>query len=172
MYYGPDWHKESFADSTLGDHAIAPSTIYSGLMAKLTGSYKSEVEPRINIHGAAHISGGGIPEKVGRMLRGTGLGALIDKPLDPSKIMKHAQEVTEVKNPDGSKRPMSDEEMVTTWGSGHGYVLAIDENDGDVLRSEAGNLGIKAKKIGSITKEQGISMRSRGVQSYGKLMKF
>ncbi len=170
--YGSDWHLVPFGDSTLGQEAIAPSTIYSGLMTRLTGGYKIEVDPKVEIHGAAHISGGSIPEKVGRMLRASGLGADIDSPFDPPAIMKHAQEITRVSNHDGSIRPMSDEEMITTWHGGQGYVVAINENDSDVLVAEASQLGITAKKIGRITQTPGIRVTSMGVQTPGKVMEF
>jgi phosphoribosylformylglycinamidine cyclo-ligase len=170
--YGANWHLQSFGDSTLGNQAIAPSTIYSGLMTVLTGGYKLEVEPKVDIHGAAHISGGSIPEKIGRMLRATGLGADINDPFEPPEIMKHAQEVTRVKNPDDSTRPMSDEEMITTWHGGQGYVVAIDKRDGDILHAEASKLGIETKRIGMVTEQPGIRVVSRGIQTPGKIMEF
>lgn len=170
--YGPAWHKVPFGDSTLGEYAIAPSTIYSGLMTALTGGYKIEVEPKANIHGVAHISGGSIPEKVGRMLRTTGLGAYINSPFDLPEIMRHAQEVMEVRNSDGSMRPMSDAEMITTWHGGQGYVVAINERDAEAVLSEAATRGIIAKKIGKVTKRPGIRILSKGVQTPGEVMVF
>jgi len=170
--YGKDWHLIAFGDSTLGQEAIAPSTIYSGLMTRLTGGYKIEVDPKVDVHGAAHISGGSIPEKVGRMLRASGLGADIDTPFDPPAIMKHAQEVTRVSKNDGSTRPMSDEEMITTWHGGQGYVVAINERDSSALASEAAQLGIIVRKIGRISQTPGIRVTSMGVQTPGKIMEF
>jgi phosphoribosylformylglycinamidine cyclo-ligase len=170
--HGSAWHTEPFGDSTLGAQAIAPSTIYSGLMTALTGGYKLEVEPKAQIHGAAHISGGSIPEKVGRMLRATGLGVDIDDPFDLPNIMKHAQAVTEVKNPDGSRRSMTDEEMITTWHGGQGYIIAINERDAEAVHSEAATFGIEAKKVGLVTKRPSIRVVSRGVQTPGKVMEF
>lgn len=170
--YGPEWHHSLFGNSTLGQEVIAPSTIYSGLMTRLTGGYKIEVEPKVQVHGAAHISGGSIPEKLGRMLRATGLGADITDPFEPPAIMKHAQEVTRVRNTDGSVRPMSDEEMITTWHGGQGYVLAINEQDSETLAAEAADLGIVAKKIGQVSRASGIRVTSKGVQTPGKMMEF
>lgn len=170
--YGKDWHLEPFEKSTLGQAAIAPSTIYSRLMATLTGGYKIEREPLAQIHGAAHISGGSIPEKVGRMLLATGLGADIDDPFEPPAIMKHAQEITRVELPDGSTRPMTDEEMITTWHGGQGYVSAVNERDAETVHTEALAQGIEAKRIGRITRRAGIRMVSLGVQTPGKVMEF
>lgn len=170
--YGPNWHAAPFKNSTIGRYAMAPSVIYSDLMTQLTGGYKSEVEPLAKIHGAAHISGGSIPEKVGRMLRPTGLGANIDNPFEPPQIMRHAQKLLRVYKPDGSTRSMSDEEMYTTWHGGQGYVIAINEEDAETVRATAADVGIEAKRIGRIRKKPGISIRSRGIQSYGKTMEF
>lgn len=170
--YGENWHLESFAGSTLGEHAIVPSTIYSGLMTALTGGYKIEKEPVVDVHGAAHISGGSIPEKVGRMLRATGLGVEIDDPFEPPEIMKHAQEVTRVKVSEGSIRPMSDEEMITTWHGGQGYVVAIRGEDSEKLQAKAQDFGIDTKRIGTVTRRGGIRVASRGIQTPGKVMEF
>ncbi len=170
--YGEDWHLSPFMKSTLGAMAAAPSTIYSGLMTRLTGGYKIEVKPKADIHGAAHISGGSIPEKLGRMLRNTGLGACLDNPFEPPPIMLHAQEVTEVRHPDGSSRRMSDEEMITTWHGGQGYVVAVDEKDGETVRNEAARLGINSKRVGFVTKRPGIVVVSRGAFESGKEMTF
>lgn len=170
--YGQNWHQEQFEDTTLGQAAIAPSTIYSGLMTRVTGGYKIEVEPIVDIHGAAHISGGSIPEKLGRMLRATGLGATIDEPFDLPSIMAHAQEVMEVQVTDGKSRPMSDEEMITTWHGGQGYIVAINEKDSEALNAEATDLGIIAKRIGVVTAKAGIRIISKGVRTPGKLLEF
>lgn len=172
LAYGENWHLQPFGESTLGAQAIAPSTIYSGLMTRLTGGYKIEVEPKADIHGAAHISGGSIPEKLGRMLRATGLGAYIDSPFEPPAIMRHAQEVAEVTNPNRSIRPMTDEEMITTWHGGQGYIVAINECDAESVHTQAGKLGIAAKRVGRVTNKQGISIVSRGILTPGKVMSF
>lgn len=170
--YGKDWHHAPFEDTTLGSEAIAPSTIYSGLMTQLTGGYKIEVPPKADVHGAAHISGGSIPEKVGRMLRASGLGADIYDPFELPAIMKHAQDVTRVRNFDGTMRPMSDEEMITTWHGGQGYVVAINERDSDALRLEAQKSAIDVKKIGRVVNTPGIKVVSKGIQTPGKIMEF
>lgn len=146
--YGKHWHEAVYRGSTLGQRVFSPSTIYSGLMTALTGGYKKEVEPIVDIHGAAHITGGSLPEKVGRMLRVSGLGANIDDPFELPLIMRHLQAITRVNNPDHTTRPMTDEEMITTWHAGHGYVVAIHGEDGAALQQESEKHGITSKKSG------------------------
>ncbi len=86
--------------------------------------------------------------------------------------MLHAQEVSSIKNLDGSSRRMSDEEMITTWHGGQGYLVAVNEKDGETVRNEAVRLGIDAKRIGLVTKQPGIVVVSRGAFEPGKAMKF
>ncbi len=169
--YGNRWETEKFKDTTLGELAVTPSTIYSGLMTTLTGGYKIEVKEKVDIHGVAHVSGGSIWEKLGRMLEATQLGAHIYDPFEVPDILQHAQEITEVENPDGTLRPMSDEESYTTWHGGQGYILAIDGSDGERLKDEAAKQGISAKRIGKVTRGPGISIVSKAVRTPGKVLK-
>lgn len=170
--YGGEWHNEPFWGTTLGKLAMSPSTIYSGVMREITGGYKIEKEPIADVHGVAHISGGSIPEKVGRMLKASGLGAVIDTPFDLPFIMQHCQEIAEVENEDHSKRPMSDKEMITTWHGGQGYVLAVHEDDVGAVRNKSRKMGVECKPIGKVVKERGISITSKGVRTPGKVMSF
>jgi len=170
--YGDSWEEAQFEETTLGELVIIPSTIYSGLMNVLTGGYKIEIEPLIDVHGVSHISGGSIWEKTGRMLEASGFGADISDPFDPPRLLLHTQELAEVENHDGSKRPMSDEEAMTTWHGGQGYVIAINGVDGDKLREEASKHQLVAKKIGVVTKQPGIRILSKWGQTPGKVMEF
>lgn len=165
--YKENWHLTPRGNTTIGELALTPSTIYSGYMRELTGGYRTEKEKLVDVHGVAHISGGSIPEKVGRMLRASRLGAMIDDPFELPDIMKHCQEVAKIKDGD-TYRPMSDEEMITTWHGGQGYILALPEADVQTVLDVVPG----SKPIGRVTKEPGITVLSRGFQTPGKLMKF
>src|SRR5690606_21742461 len=110
-------------------------------------------------------------EKLGRMLRLNGLGAEITDPFEFPEIMKHCQEQTKVKT-DGGERAMTDEEALTTWHGGQGYVVAADEGDHDQIMKAAAEKGIIAKPIGRVTKQTGLRVVSKGAQRYGDILEF
>lgn len=167
--YGDNWHQEQHEGKSLGEWVSAKSTIYAGLMRTLTGGYRTEITPKADIHGVAHISGGSLPEKVGRMLRATGLGADITDPFDFPEIMRHCQEVTEIQDGDRT-RPMTDAEALTTWHGGQGYVLAAPEADHDAIVKAGEEQGIAVKKIGRISQQTGLRVVSRGARQYGEVI--
>jgi phosphoribosylformylglycinamidine cyclo-ligase len=151
--YGPNWHNEivpELGKLSLGRLVQDPSTIYSKLITELTGGYDVNRQPRAHVSGIAHITGGGLPEKLGRMLEPTGLGALIDRPMEPPAIMLEAQRI----------RKFDDIKSYGKWHMGQGMVIATNEPD-EVIAA-AHEKGIPAKHIG-ITKEQpGVQIRNQG----------
>ena len=64
--HGDMWHEEVRGDTTLGALVLRPSRIYSRALVDMFGGV--EGEPRAPIHAAAHITGGGLPGKLGRAL--------------------------------------------------------------------------------------------------------
>jgi phosphoribosylformylglycinamidine cyclo-ligase len=107
----------------------------------------------IRITGAAHVTGGGIANKLGRVLRATGLGARIDAPLAPSPAMLELQRMGEV----------DDEAAYRAWNMGQGFLLITDRDDVDRVIAGAASRGIGAAPVGHVTKEPTISVRSRGL---------
>jgi phosphoribosylformylglycinamidine cyclo-ligase len=92
--YGRGWHNTTIQELggvSLGKLVQSPSIIYSRFICELTGGYDIQKEPRAEVHGIAHITGGGQPSKLGRMLEPSGLGANIDTPLEPPKVMTAVQ---------------------------------------------------------------------------------
>jgi phosphoribosylformylglycinamidine cyclo-ligase len=94
--YGEEWQHvivEELGSLSLGKLVQTPSTIYSRLVTDLTGGYDIYREPKVKISGVAHITGGGQPSKLGRMLEPSGFGANITDPIDPPPIMLEAQRI-------------------------------------------------------------------------------
>ncbi|MCA9331257.1 hypothetical protein KC957_04340, partial [Candidatus Saccharibacteria bacterium] len=170
--YDKNWHNEVYEGKTLGEWVSVGSTVYAGLMKALSGGYRFSQRPLAEIYGVAHISGGSLPEKIGRMLRATGLGADITDPFEFPVIMKHCQQETKVQTSGGSERPMTDEEALTTWHGGQGYVVAGREEDHDVFVSVGAEQDITVKPIGRITKQPGLRIVSKGAQRYGEVLEF
>ncbi len=151
--YGPNWQNErvkGLGRLTLGKLVQNPSTIYTPFMNHLTGGYDITREPAANITGAAHITGGGQPSKLGRMLKPSGLGARIIAPLDPPAIMRHLQQVGKY----------NDYQAYNKWHMGPGFVIVTTEPE--KVLAAAHEFGIDAQEIGFITEEPGISIKNRG----------
>jgi phosphoribosylformylglycinamidine cyclo-ligase len=160
--YGPFWHNawSEEVGCKLGQAVLKPSIIYSGLLVDTVGGYDLRKSSRAIIHGAAHITGGGIPEKVGRMLEPTGYGADIYQPYSPPVIMELVQKAADI----------PDQEAYEVLNMGNGMVVATPEPE--TLIEVADDHSIKAKVIGTVTKEPGITIRSAGVKTPGSILEY
>lgn len=154
-HYGDDWHNKvvrELGDVSLGRLVQRPSIIYSGFMSELTGGHDIKKEPLAQVTGVAHITGGGQPSKLGRMLEPSGLGAEIADPIVPPEIMLKMQEL----------RGFDDKTAYGKWHMGPGMIIATPEPE-KVLKV-AETRGVIAKEIGQITKKPDIRIRNRGVR--------
>lgn len=161
--YGSQWHHETARELgglSLGSLVQTPSTIYTTLINELTGGYDITNEPKAKIAGIAHITGGGLPSKLGRMLEPSGLGLEVDAPISPPLIMQHVQKL----------RGFSDREAYSKWHMGHGMVIVTPEPM--LVLEEAAEYGIEAKEIGYVTDEPGIRIKNKGVQQDEEYLEF
>lgn len=152
-HYGPAWHDlvvKELGDVSLGKLVQRPSIIFSKFITELTGGYDIDKEPKAAINGIAHITGGGQPSKLGRMLEPSGLGVTIDNPLDPPGIMTEVQML----------RGFSDRQAYGKWHMGPGMVVATPDPDEVLAQAEAH--GLAAQTIGYVTDEPGIRIKNRG----------
>lgn len=152
-HYGPDWQDlvvEELGQLSLGRLVQKPSIIYSRFVSELTGGYDIDKEPKAQINGVAHITGGGQPSKLGRMLEPSGLGVTIDTPIEPPTIMLEVQRL----------REFSDEKAYGKWHMGSGMIIATPEPE--KVLAEAEKQGLVAQQVGQITDEPGIRIRNRG----------
>lgn len=147
--YGQRWHDIIWKNGKpLGEMALTPSRIYTRAIMAMTGGY--DREPKAEIHGVAHITGGGIPEKLGRVLKPSGLGAVIDKPFSPPEFMLFVQAYGNVK----------DREAYRTWNMGQGMIVISPEPD--KVMEVASEHRIKSQIIGYVIRKLGISIANRG----------
>jgi phosphoribosylformylglycinamidine cyclo-ligase len=151
--YGEHWQEKPFGKQRLIDVAMRPSRIYTKTIVDMTGGYDLSRPAKVTLHGAAHISGGGIPEKLGRLLRASGHGALIDDPFIPSDLMLHCQELGNV----------TDREAYRTWNMGQGMVVVTPDQETAIKIAQ--EHGVEAKVIGKITKRPGIKLASKGINA-------
>lgn len=148
--HGDNWHQVPWkkGNVSLADLALTPSRIYTAAVVDMFGGY--DREPKTEVHGVAHITGGGVPGKLGRVLKPSGFGAVIDSPFEPSEFMEYTQALGNV----------SDIEAYKTWNMGQGMIIVTPKPE-EVVRVAA-DYGIQAQNIGRVTREQGIRIRNRG----------
>ncbi|MBI3623089.1 hypothetical protein HY212_03360 [Candidatus Pacearchaeota archaeon] len=149
-HHGDNWHQVrwNLADANLIDVALTPSRIYAAAVVDMFGGYNGE--PKAEVHGVAHITGGGIPGKLSRILKPSGFGAFVDNPFDPSPFMIYTQALGNV----------ADKEAYKTWNMGQGMIIVSPQPE-NVIRVTLDH-GIEAKRIGYVTKEPTIKIKNRG----------
>lgn len=156
-HYGPEWQHvvvSELGELSLGKLVQRPSIIYSRFITDLTGGFDIDREPKAKVTGVSHITGGGQPSKLGRMLEPSGLGVTINEPIEPPRVMTEVQRL----------RGFTDEKAYGKWHMGPGMVVVTPEPE--KVLEEASAQGIVAKSIGEVTEEPGIRIRNRGaVQS-------
>jgi len=145
--HGDDWHQVPWeGTATIADFALTPSKIYTAAVVDMFGGYCGE--PKTEVHGVAHITGGGIPGKLGRVLKPSGLGAVIDNLFQPSQFIKYTQELGNV----------SDTEAYKTWNMGQGMIIVTPKPEEAIKIAK--DYEIPAQCIGRVVKEQGIRIRN------------
>lgn len=156
--YGNEWHDVPFGATSLGEAVLTPSKIFSRFIVHLTGGFAGE--RLCQVSGIAHITGGGIPEKLGRILRNNGFGADLEYLWPPAPVMLHCQEMGDHNDYDAHKM----------WCMGNG-MLVITSEPAVVIR-EASTFGVEAQTAGVVRKRPGISLKSQGWKTPGTWLEF
>lgn len=119
-------------------------TIAEALM-KVHRCYAPVIHPllqKFDIHGMAHITGGGIPGNLKRVLT-DGLGAVIKKSAWPVlPIFRYLESA-------GNIEP---DDMYSAFNMGIGYILVVDISQADKIQAELAGLGEESYIIGHIEK--------------------
>ena len=146
--HGDAWHTVPLGQTTLGELALQPARIYAAAVVDMLGGVYGA--PQVELHGVVHVTGGGLPGKLGRLLRRVRLGAEVTDPLPPGPLLSYLQE----------HGPVSDYEAYRVWNMGQGMLLITPQPDAAlaVARQHA----ITAQVIGTITAQPGIRLHSQG----------
>lgn len=154
---GADWAKKRLSGrQSWGEAVLTPSLIYSGALLELIGRYGKK--KTCNIKALAHVTGGGLPGNIVRVLNGH--GAKIDNIWEPHKMMLDLQKMGKV----------TDKEAYRTWNMGTGMILI--SNEFSKIEKTMAKHGIKAKVIGEVTKGGKVKLVSRGFYENGKTLVF
>ena len=101
------------------------------------------------MHGLAHITGGGIPGNLPRVLP-DGLGAEIGRETwNVPAVFRALQDAGGV----------SRDEMDRVFNMGVGMIVAVDPSNSEAVMSEAVAAGIEAWAIGSVVDGEGVRYR-------------
>jgi phosphoribosylformylglycinamidine cyclo-ligase len=125
------------ARHSLADELLEPSVIYAPAVAALLRS--------VDVRAVAHVTGGGLPSNVGRVLPG-GVDAV---------LQRRAWEVPPIFGEIQRLGSIDDSEMARVFNLGVGMVVAVPPSDAfralDVLRSQ----GHRAVEIGTVEPGEG-----------------
>lgn len=150
---GENWHRTDKGEE-YALRILHPSRIYSAAITDMTGGV--DQEPQAHVSGIAHITGGGIPGKLGRTLKPTRYGAVLNTLFEPPRIMKEIQ--------DRGKVAM--DEAYRTWNMGNGMLVITNEPENVITIAKTH--GIDAQVAGYTTPEPGITV----IDYRGKQQKF
>lgn len=156
--HGENWHTQTYNGESLAKLALEPSKVYSGAVVDMFGGFQDE--PKAKVHGVAHITGGGIPGKLGRALRPSGLGATISEPYTPPELMLYCQD----------KGNVPDKEAYKTWNMGQGMVIVTPEPD--AVMNVTKNHNLESKVIGQVESTPGIRILDSGAYSNNLYLNF
>ena len=126
---------------TWGDALLAPSLIYSPGVAAL-------LDAGLPLHGAAHITGGGVADNFQRVLK-NGLGAVLDNLFEPLPAMQRLCEIG----------GLSPETAYLYWNMGTGMLLVTEEASAAAVVASLQGSGYNAQVAGRLTAESGVTLR-------------
>jgi phosphoribosylformylglycinamidine cyclo-ligase len=141
---GMDDRPDGLGGRSLGEALLEPTAIYAPLVARLAG--------RRLVAAAAHITGGGIPENLPRVLP-EGLGAVVDTEAWPrDRIFRILQDEGE----------LSDADMWSTFNMGVGMILVADQEmvaDIELIAREEGHAPFQ---MGRVAASPGVRLTGLG----------
>lgn len=139
--FGDNWHTETFGDRTWGQWLLDPCQIYAPVVVALR-------ESAFELHGLAHITGGGIPNKLGRILKAKRVGAQLSNLFAPTPAMVEAQRLGEI----------ADRDAYRNWNMGNGFLLVVPPEDALRVVQFAEGAGYPAQIAGQIVAEHEIEI--------------
>ena len=145
--FGSNWHEEECeSGESWGEVLLKPSRIVSPALVDIFGGYGEEAN--VEVHGVAHITGGGI-HNLERVLPGD-LGAEITDLYEPQPEFLLLQELG----------PVSDEEAYSIWNMGQCMLIVTPEADSVMDRLDQADC--PSRICGEVTGKGEVTVRTRG----------
>jgi len=140
--FGDYWHSKKYDSSkTWGEILLTPSLIYNRLITKI-------ITQNIKLKGIVHITGGGIPDNLARILQGKDLGAEFT---DLHKVPDFVDQVKKLGN-------ITDKQAYRLWNMGNGMLLICEEKNTSTLLRMISEKGFTGKIAGKIVQGNNISL--------------
>lgn len=117
------WHD---LEPQIARELLTPSTLYGNFIYDALGWVDGD--KKVDITGMAHISGGGIPEKVKRMLEPRRLGAYIESPFPVPKAVGMLMDLAKTLPNEGTDL-IDDRKACEQWNMGIGFVVVAKTQD-------------------------------------------
>lgn len=127
----------------IGDALLTPTKIY----AKAVAAIGKEIE----IHGMAHVTGGGFIENIPRMMP-EGLGA---------EIALGSWTVLNIFNMLKEKGQLADHDLYSVFNMGIGFVVAVAPEDAEKVLEIAKANGEQAYQIGRVSSTEGVQFQGQ-----------
>ncbi len=147
---GEDWYEHRLLETTWMDKLLTPSHILTPFLVDLWSGYHKN--PRARVHGIVHVTGGGIPGNLARILRRCHLGAKLEELYQPQCEFLSLQELGTI----------SDREAYKVWNMGQSHLIITDEPE--KVLSFACERGIDCKWVGEIIAEPTIRLQSKAAE--------
>ncbi|AIY89135.1 phosphoribosylformylglycinamidine cyclo-ligase [Geoglobus acetivorans] len=128
---------DKFENHTIGEELLVPTRIYSEVLG---------VAREHDIHGMAHITGGGLLN----LKRLKKVKFVIDSPLKPQKIFTFLQELGNIET----------DEMYRTFNMGMGFMLICGESTAEELRKE-----LEGDVVGHVEEGEGAYLEELRIDS-------
>ncbi len=150
--FGADWFTKEWKNSvSWGEVLLTPSKIFHRLLLdNILGDFES---PRFfDVKGIVHITGGGIPGNVPRILP-EGLGAKFDDLHTPHDVIFDLKKLGE----------LEEKEIYKTWHAGTAMMLFVSETEVNKICEKLNSVDneVKAKVIGEVTATPEINISSK-----------
>ena len=126
---------------TLGEELLTPTRIYAKTITNLLRDFQ--------IHGMAHITGGGLVDNIERILPHGCIARINMKSWDIPPIFPYLQ----------AKGGISEEEMLRTFNNGVGMVLAVSAPEAEDIMLRLKGLKEKAHVIGEVIEDERAARR-------------
>ncbi len=122
---------------------LTPSRIYAPLVVDL-------LDEGVGLTGAAHVTGGGIPANLARLLAPGGLGAHLDSLFPPHAPMRELMR----------RGRIPAEQAYRLWNMGNGMLLTVPPDRVDRCLEAADARGYPARVAGRVTTDPVIRLRT------------
>ncbi len=143
--FGKDWHSRPYdRHHNWAEVLLTPSRIYTPAVLDLLAA-------GMDVRGIAHVTGGGVPGNLGRVLSGSGLGANLDSLFEPQPFMRELY----------YNGGMSRREAYAQWNMGNGMLLIVPEDAADSCVAALAGTGHEARIAGNIIPEQAVFVGGR-----------